>query len=65
MTETRTQALARWEADGMLDPSCKSCQEWFYAVDRLPQDVHAPRHKASRNCESGGRPHCTCDGACW
>lgn len=60
-TETRAEAIARWEARGDLDPACHICRREWYASDEMPQDVFAPRHKASDNCQSGQRPHCTCD----
>ena len=68
--ESQRQAnIARLEALGHLDPTCPSClaehYPWFREVwngttHTLP---FAPPHK-NRGCESGGRPHCTCDG-CW
>lgn len=59
--ETREEMIARWEAAGLLDPACGLCQEDFYASDRLPCDVWAPRHRSGAACQSGGHPHCTCD----
>jgi hypothetical protein len=52
------------EKTGSLDPNCKSCQEYFYPIARVGENiwnVFAPRHKASSRCQSGKRPHCTCD----
>ena len=60
MTETREQMIARWEADGMLIDGCEGCGI-FYDSPGMPWEVTAPRHKASRNCESGGYSHCSCD----
>jgi hypothetical protein len=58
--ETREQAIAFWELNGWLDPACRQCEE-RYLSPKHPWDVLAPNHKASRNCESGKHPHCTCD----
>jgi phage FluMu protein Com len=58
--ETREEMIARWERDGYLDPNCPRCQE-FYDSKLTPNLVFAPHHKAKDNCESGKRPHCTCD----
>lgn len=52
------------EKEGLLDPNCKSCQEWFYPRIKDGMhftDVFAPRHKALMTCRSGKHPHCTCD----
>ena len=60
--ETRDEQIARLTQSGDLDPECRPCREWILVyVDRMPTDVFAPRHKASGNCRSGGRHHCTCD----
>jgi len=60
--ETRVEQIARWERDGMLDPSCPMCQREIYeATERMPSDVFMPHHQASPYCKSGKRPHCTCD----
>ena len=58
ITETREQKIARLEAQGRLDPNCAGCKE-FYEHPNV--DPFAPNHKASDYCESGKRPHCTCD----
>lgn len=60
--ETREEQISRWERAGELDPGCAGCKE-FYAAE-APSQVFAPGHKAKKKCESGGRPHCTCD-ACF
>ena len=55
------------EICGDLHPSCLTCIEVFYPQIREGKKLHeifAPRHKASRRCESGRLPHCTCD-ACF
>lgn len=57
-SETREQRIARWEAMGSIAPGCPSCREFY---DHPTLDAFAPRHRASRYCRSGGRPHCTCD----
>lgn len=58
--ETREEMISRWEKEGRLDPICPGCRE-FYESPKFPTDVFAPNHKASNGCESGKRPHCTCD----
>ena len=60
---TRAEIVAAMESDGDMVPGCHGCAERYAAED--PQGgVFAPRHKASARCESGRRPHCTCD-VCW
>lgn len=47
-----------------LNPNCKTCVEVFYPElmrGKKMNDIFAPRHKASKRCESGRHPHCTCD----
>lgn len=58
--ETREEMIARWERMGSLDPNCPSCKE-FYDNPKHPSDVFAPNHRPSDRCQSGKRPHCTCD----
>jgi cytosine/adenosine deaminase-related metal-dependent hydrolase len=57
--ETRAQVIARLERLGSLEPGCPGCAELYAAPN--PLAVCAPRHTASRRCESGKRAHCTCD----
>ena len=38
---------------------CVACDH-----ERDAAEAFFPGHHASRMCESGGRPHCTCD-RCW
>jgi ribosomal protein S12 methylthiotransferase accessory factor YcaO len=52
--QARAEEAARMEAAGRLD--CRGCAETYADPWRI-----APPHRASRYCESGGRPHCTCD----
>jgi len=52
------------ELEGHLKKDCLSCQAYFYPKLKLGvmfTSIHAPRHKPSNRCESGQRPHCTCD----
>jgi hypothetical protein len=63
MTETRSEALARWELMGWLEPGCPGCRV-FYDSPAMPFDVHEPRHRASSGCESGCKTHGTCE-MCW
>lgn len=58
--ETREEMIARWERDGLLDPNCPGCKE-YYDNPGKPTGVFTPSHNASPRCESGKRPHCTCD----
>ena len=58
--ESITEQINRWENEGRLVKNCKSCMEFYY-LDKYPMNVFAPRHKASINCESGKKNHCTCD----
>lgn len=56
--------MSDMESLGMLDPSCQMCRNIFYPAvqdGRFISSVFAPSHKPSRYCESGKRPHCTCD----
>lgn len=57
--ETRDQVIARWEREGRIAVGCEGCASIYAAED--PYSVTAPPHTASKNCESGKRPHCTCD----
>lgn len=56
---TKEKALARLEKTGQLVPNCSGCMVWYESAD--PVFVLAPPHKNSSFCESGRRPHCTCD----
>ncbi len=60
--ETIEERIARYEKYGIINPSCKTCQEVFYPALKCGEIViMAPKHIASNYCESGKRPHCTCD----
>ena len=48
--------ITRMEKLGLLDPNCLGCAEQYANPNAM-----APSHKASERCESGKRPHCTCD----
>lgn len=62
----RLAEIQRLEALGFLDPSCPSCQKYEYPFLRdewqpgMSRPM-SPSHKPSPHCESGKRPHCTCD----
>ena len=60
---TPSDTVKDWESRGWLVPGCGGCAEFYDAAFRGkdPRDVFAPSHIASRRCESGRRPHCTCD----
>lgn len=60
MNDTRQSLIAIWERDGLMEPDCPGCAE-FYGSPLMPYEVFAPRHRGSVYCESGGRPHCTCE----
>jgi len=57
-----TDRHLRMERMGSLVRDCPGCAERWAAAD--PTSVMGPSHEASRHCESGGRPHCSCD-ACF
>ncbi len=60
-SETREERLARWQAAGLYDPACPGCA----AVPAHPTlSPFQPAHRSGARCQSGGRPHCTCD-ACF
>jgi len=46
---------------GAIRPDCQACQEYFGTPDEPRPGGMAPSHRASARCESGKRPHCTCD----
>lgn len=56
--EQRAEKIARMEAEGRLDPDCPGCAAFYEHPEVMPW---APSHQAMPTCESGGRPHCTCD----
>lgn len=56
-----TRRIRELEASGDLDPDCQSCRADHYPVLERGEVPFAPRHRASNRCESGKRPHCTCD----
>lgn len=62
MTE-REALIAKLEASGFLDPACGECQAHLYPAED-PRRVFYPNHRALSSCQSGKRPHCTCD-ACF
>ena len=56
--------ITQFEKEGELDPNCRTCVEQFYSklVSGIKfSDIFAPRHKASKRCESGKHNHCSCD----
>jgi hypothetical protein len=62
--ETTEEKIARLEREGYLDPGCPTCVEYFYPALEKGKTPFAPNHKASEQCKSGKRNHCTCD-ACF
>lgn len=56
--ESREEKIERLETQGSLDPTCPGCKEFYEHQTLSP---FAPSHRASAGCESGRRPHCTCD----
>ena len=59
---TIEERIVKWEELGMLDRDCPTCRREFYPLLRKGAvSIFAPSHKASPACESGKRPHCTCD----
>lgn len=58
---TPAELIAYLQSIGELDPTCQMCIRLFYPELIAGQGMpFAPGHKASRNCESGKRPHCSC-----
>ena len=56
--------IEEMEKLGFINSTCKTCQNVFYPgllKGMLLSNIFAPSHKASNRCESGKRPHCTCD----
>jgi hypothetical protein len=51
------------ERKGLLDPACGECQRNLYPVEDLWRITY-PWHRVRASCESGRRPHCTCE-HCW
>jgi hypothetical protein len=63
--ESKEDRITRLEQLGYLDPACLKCQrDWYPALRDTGEMPFAPSHKPSPRCESGKRPHCTCD-ACF
>jgi hypothetical protein len=65
LRDQRQRKIAELETLGMLDPACPGCAE-DYAFYRTTWRVGLfppmhPNHKPSDRCESGKRPHCSCD----
>jgi len=56
---SRDDLIFQMEKEGRLDPICSGCKEFYDSDD--PSSVFAPDHRPSPRCESGKRPHCTCD----
>jgi hypothetical protein len=59
-----TDYIRASELVGLLDPHCKMCVQVFYPLvkqGRKVSDIFAPSHRPSDHCQSGKRPHCTCD----
>ncbi len=60
-SETRAERLARWQMTGLYDPDCPGCAT---VLEHPTLSPFQPMHKSGARCQSGGRPHCTCD-ACF
>lgn len=63
-SEEIEEYIKQAELEGYLDPNCSFCQKHYYPEVRKGKktwDIFAPSHKPSSRCESGKRPHCTCD----
>jgi hypothetical protein len=54
-----SNTLEIMEVTGRIVRGCLGCAPWYEATN--PVHVFAPGHKPSARCESGQRPHCTCD----
>lgn len=56
---TVEEDIKRLEEIGQLVPGCISCDLRRESPD--PANWFGPRHKPSPHCESGKRPHCSCE----
>lgn len=64
LTSEILEYILQLEKEGRFDRFCKFCQEHFMPqlkIGRRLPDIYAPPHKPSTHCESGKKPHCTCD----
>ncbi len=64
MTQAIQEYIDKLEKDGLIDPNCNTCLNYFYPLimaGRNLYNIFAPRHKPSDRCESGKHPHCSCD----
>lgn len=57
--ETKEEKIGRLVRERYIFRDCRGCDVFFDNPDAM-----APRHNASSRCQSGKRPHCTCD-TCW
>ena len=61
LVRSRAEQIEEWEKRGKLVWGCLGCRPFYITDHQCLTSVFAPRHGASARCESGKRPHCTCD----
>lgn len=64
MAEPVKDKIIRLEDLGFLEAGCPGCEVHYESLMKTGEMAFAPGHKVKERCESGQRPHCTCD-ACW
>jgi hypothetical protein len=62
-TDTET-VIERYIALGTYDPDCAECAPYIAEHRETGKPPMMPRHTASKRCESGKYPHCSC-GVCF
>ena len=60
---TPREIIRECEKVGAIVPGCPGCRDFYTGVlaGYAFSMIFAPRHVPSLRCESGRRPHCTCD----
>ena len=60
---TNEEFLIHLENHGVLalPGTCQTCDKMREKISDNGDIPFEPHHRASPNCESGGRDHCTCD----
>jgi hypothetical protein len=58
---TNAERLEDFYTRGILARDCPSCEEDAAYVLQYGSLPMGPRHEARERCESGKRPHCSCD----
>jgi hypothetical protein len=55
------EQVRRYQELGMLETGCPRCEKNKKVILLGGSMPFGPSHKASRGCQSGSHPHCTCD----